>query len=57
MDITKKEAQTLAEALAQTFSLSNKEAEWLVEDYIAWLAQGYNLIRRTIAIRQTAKAS
>ncbi len=53
VDLTKKEAQTLTEALAKTFALSNKEAEWLVEDYIAWLAQGYVLIRRTISIKKS----
>jgi acetylglutamate kinase len=46
-DIDAQERKQLIEAFASKFTLSNLEAEILVEDWLRWLEQGVTNIERT----------
>lgn len=46
-DANNEERQQLLLAFAEKFQLNNVEAEWLLEDWIFWLEQGYTLYVRT----------
>lgn len=46
----------LIEAFIQTFELTNREAEYLLEDFLRWLEQGVTLYNRLQALNK-AKAA
>lgn len=46
-DIDPQERRQLIEAFSQKFTLSNVEAEILVEDWLRWLEQGISNVERT----------
>jgi len=49
-DTNNAERQELILTFAEKFQLSNTEAEWLIEDWLSWLSDGFNLVARTRAI-------
>lgn len=44
------ERQQLVAAFAEKFDLANDAAEWLIEDWIFWLEEGFSLFKRTQAM-------
>jgi hypothetical protein len=46
-DANNEERQQLLLAFAEKFQLNNVEAEWLLEDWLFWLEEGFTLYTRT----------
>ena len=49
-DLNSDERQRLIANFASTFELANRDAEWLVEDWLFWLEEGFSLFGRTKAM-------
>lgn len=44
------ERDTLIATFSEKFDLSNDQAEWVIEDWIKWLEDGFTLFKRTKAL-------
>jgi len=55
-DADHEERKELIASFAAKFELSNTEAEWLIEDWLTWLSDGFSLVARTRTILKPAIA-
>lgn len=49
-DADAQEREQLIAAFSEKFDLANDQAEWLIEDWIFWLEEGFSLFKRTQAM-------
>lgn len=54
-DADAQEREQLIAAFSEKFDLTNDAAEWLIEDWIFWLEEGFTLFKRTQAMLKPAE--
>lgn len=56
-DVDSGERDILMATFSEKFDLTNDQAEWLIEDWIKWLEEGFTLFKRTKTFLQPAETT